>query len=86
MENDDPLLLSYKFFFDGGLNNVYYFSTVNSIAYEVQFKPSPYVFNETAFSNDVFELVLKVIDAPEGVRPPFDSCTEVTVATIVKDF
>ena len=35
---------SYPFQFDGGLNNIYSFVTINEVSYEVHFVPSAYMF------------------------------------------
>jgi Family of unknown function (DUF6169) len=82
-------LPSYTFSYLGGINNVYSFSTHNAIDYEVAFKPTPYgLGDESPYADDIFELVLKIIDSPEGenIRPPFDALTAPTVAAIIKDF
>jgi hypothetical protein len=34
----------YKFYFEGGQNNSYFFETKEEIIYEIIFKPSPYLF------------------------------------------
>ncbi|PRY45464.1 hypothetical protein CLV58_102213 [Spirosoma oryzae] len=65
----------------------YLFRTINSIVYEVQFKPTPYLFGEhSPFADSIVELVLKVVDAPTGVRPPRDAVTAPTIAAIINDF
>ncbi|TRX39277.1 hypothetical protein [Flavobacterium restrictum] len=34
----------YKFYFDGGQNNSYFFETKGEAIYEIIFKPTPYLF------------------------------------------
>ena len=44
MSNEERQLLGYNYEFLGGIFNSYFFATVGVIIYEVQFKPTPYLF------------------------------------------
>lgn len=77
----------YAYTFIGGPNNLYEFETANQISYEVAFKPSPYALGDDfTLGEHIYELVLKVVDAPGGAKPPFDALTAPTVAAIIRDF
>ena len=87
MSEEEPLLSGYNFTFAGGIQNSYLFVTLNHILYEIQFKPTPYLFGENfIIANEIVELVIKVIDNPSGRRPPLDSLIAPTVAAIINDF
>jgi hypothetical protein len=63
MSEGEPLLSSYNFSFAGGIHNSYLFVTLKQITYEIQFKPTPYLFGENfVIANEIVELVIKVID------------------------
>ncbi|MVM39540.1 hypothetical protein GO730_21290 [Spirosoma sp. HMF3257] len=77
----------YDFIFVGGARNSYTFITDLLITYEIQFKPTPYLFGEEfVLANEIVELVIKVADNPTGRRPPLDSLIAPTVAAIINDF
>jgi hypothetical protein len=62
----------YDFLFIGGERNTYIFLTDLLITYEIQFKPTPYLFGDGfVLANEIVELVVKVADNPTGRRPPF---------------
>jgi hypothetical protein len=86
MKEERPLL-GYDYSFIGGINNSYYFKTVNQIFYEVKFKPTPYLFDSSfVFANDVFEMVIEVVDNETGRKLPLDKLIPFTIATVFKDF
>ena len=73
----------YDFLFVGGERNTYTFLTDLLITYEIQFKPTPYLFGEDfVLSEEIVELVIKVADNPMGKRPPFDSLIAPTVGLL----
>ncbi|MEA5457802.1 DUF6169 family protein [Arcicella sp. LKC2W] len=84
---DNELVLPYKKLFLGGSDNVYGFETVNSIVYEVKFKPTSYIFESyLAFPIDAFEFVISVALNPTGKNPPLDAKIPFTIASIFMDF
>lgn len=87
MNEEEPQLSSYNFDFAGGSHNSYLFVTVHRTIYEIQFKPTPYLFGEDfVLSNEIVELVIKVAENPTDRRPPLDALIAPTVATIIGDF
>ncbi|GAB4007788.1 hypothetical protein GCM10028808_12330 [Spirosoma migulaei] len=87
MTNVEQQPSKYDFLFVGGERNTYTFLTDLLITYEIQFKPTPYLFGEDfVLSEEIVELVIKVADNPIGKRPPFDSLIAPTVAAIINDF
>lgn len=87
MKSEEHPLSIYNYVLVDGQPSTYLFRTINGIVYEIQFKPTPYLFGDTSpFADDIVELVLKVVDAPAGVRPPRDSVTAPTIAAIISHF
>lgn len=80
-------MLGYEFLFTGGEWNAYTFTTDHLVSYEVQFKPSPYLFG-IAFSqpDELVELVIKITENPTGQHIPFDALVAPTVVAIIDDF
>jgi hypothetical protein len=80
--------MSYKFFFEGGLENSYFFETNSGIIYEVIFKPTPYLFGdeESFFSDLIFEFSILVQFNSNEKLPAADSKIGLTAAEIFKDF
>jgi Family of unknown function (DUF6169) len=77
----------YDFYFGGGINNSYYFSTDNEIEYVVKFKDTSYIFDgRLDFEVYAFEMVIEIEENPLEIKPPLDSKMPLTVATIFKDF
>jgi hypothetical protein len=77
---------SYAFEFAGGNNNIYLFETASGIQYEVQFKPSPYIFDKAElFASFIYEFVLLV---RENANPIIESDKRVpfTIVHIILDF
>ncbi len=63
------------------------FQTNNGLIYEVVFKPSGYIFDESApFYNNVFEFAILVAENPSGKNPPLDKLIPNTIAGIFDDF
>ena len=81
--------MPYSYFFLGGLNNSYFFETVNDIIYEIKFKPSSYLFNyhiNLDIADLVFEFVIGIAEKPANLKPPLDKKISLTVAHIFHDF
>lgn len=80
-------LPSYNFIFVGGKENSYIFETETGVIYEVNFKPSKYIF-ESGFSYSAFtfEFVIKVLENPIHKSPPLDIKVSATTAVIFIDF
>ena len=80
--------MSYSFFFEGGLDNSYFFKTNDEIIYEVIFKPTPYLFGDekSIFSDLIFEFSILVHFNPNDKLPAADSKIGATSAEILKDF
>ena len=77
----------YDFFFAGGINNSYYFSTDLEIDYGVKFKDSSYIFDgRLDFDVQAFEMVIEIEENPNSIKPPLDSKMPITISTIFKDF
>ena len=77
----------YDFLFIGGKQNTYTFITDLLITYEIQFKPTPYLFGDDfVLANEIVELVIKIANNPTGRQPPLDPLIAPTVATIINDF
>lgn len=87
MEPTNPPPTSYSFRFEGGIDNTYAFTTSTSIAYLVRFKPTPYIISEEwVFHNDVYELVIDLVDNPTGKSSSLDLVIPATLAAIIRDF
>lgn len=85
--SEEPQPSKYDFLFIGDERNTYAFTTDLLIIYEIQFKPTPYLFGEDfVLSDEIVELVIKVADNPLGRRPPFDPLIAPTVAAVINDF
>ena len=77
----------YDFYFGGGINNSYYFSTDLEIEYDIKFKDTSYIFDgRLDFDIQAFELVIEIKGNPTSIKPPLDSKIPLTIATIFKDF
>lgn len=87
MKKEEQPSSGYDFVFMGFESNSYFFETDSKITYEIQFKPTPYLFNEKyEFANLTFEFVISVIYNPLQGRPPLDGNTSRTIAKIFEDF
>jgi hypothetical protein len=87
MSEEEHQSSRYNFDFAGGEVNSYLFITSQRITYEIQFKPTPYLFGEEfVLADEIVELVIKVADNPTDRRPPFDVLIAPTVAAIIDDF
>ena len=80
--------MSYKFFFEDGFYNSYFFETNDEIIYEVNFKPTPYLFGDekSFFSDLIFEFSILVEFNPNHKLPALDSKIGQTIALIFNDF
>ncbi len=80
--------MSYSFFFEGGIENSYYFETYNGIIYKVIFKPTPYLFGDekSFFSDSIFEFSIIIQFNPNEKLPATNSKIGATSAEIFKDF
>lgn len=82
-----PSTEPYKFTFEGGEDNSYFFISHRDVVYQVKFKPSFYLFDAPAeVAENVFELVIADIYVPRQQPPLLDLQTPVTIAAIVEDF
>ncbi|MBD2751831.1 DUF6169 family protein [Spirosoma validum] len=87
MNEEEPPLSSYNFNFVGGPRNSYFFITLQQITYEIQFKPTPYLFGDDfVLADEIVELVIKVTNNPTGRTPSLDVLIAPTVAAIINDF
>lgn len=76
----------YEFQYVGGKNNSYLFETTLGIKYEVQFKPSPYIFGEDAiFASHIYEFVL-LIRGRINEQVESDHRIPVTIVGIIINF
>lgn len=65
----------------------YVFRTVNSILYEVRFKPSGYIFEDDPdIQPFVFEVSILVLENPLNKHPPSDPLVSKTIALIFGQF
>jgi hypothetical protein len=80
--------MSYNFFFDGGINNSYFFETKEGVIYQIIFKPTPYLFGDenTKFSDLIFEFSLFIEFNPSDKLPTTDFKIGQTTAEIFNDF
>ncbi len=77
----------YEFEFVGGNYNLYRFSTVAEVRYEVKFVPSTDFFDAyPGLGAEVFEMIISVVDNPRGGRLPADARTSLTVFAIFEHF
>jgi hypothetical protein len=87
MQNEVPHSSAYNFRFDGGATNDYAFQTKAGYVYLVSFKPSGYIFPQSAaFQNDVFEFVITLTNGQAGALPLADLLIEPTIVLIFQDF
>lgn len=78
--------MSYQYFFAGGSGNSYFFETINKIVYEIKFKPSPYLFPGSEFSEQIYEFLIAVTVNGTGKNPPQDISVSDTIAEIFQEF
>lgn len=87
MKQEEQLPLDYKFEFVGEDCNSYVFETYSKIIYEIQFKPTPYLFDSSReYAKFTFEFVIAVLHNPLQGRPPLDTKSSRTIAKIFEDF
>jgi hypothetical protein len=80
--------MSYPFYFEGYLDNIYSFETDLGLTYNVKFKPSDYLIGDvkTEYSHYLFEFVIELIYNPLKRNPPLDKLVSTTIAVIIIDF
>ena len=80
--------MHYKFYFDGGQNNSYFFETVEGIIYEIIFKFTPYLFDlkNVEIIENTFEFSIVVNYNPNSKLPSNDKKIGATVVAIFMDF
>lgn len=86
MQSEESSYRGYEFVFEGGKINAYTFQTEAGIAYVVSFKPTPYLFDNTLYAENTYELSITVAVNPTGRSPVFDTKVSRTVAAVFEDF
>lgn len=62
--------MAYDYFFLSGTNNSYVFETSVGIVYEIKFKPTTYLFDESyIFSKLVYEFIIDVAVNETSKKP-----------------
>jgi hypothetical protein len=76
--------VSYKFYFEGGKNNSYFFETKREVIYEVIFKPTPYLFELDTIEiiENTFEFSILLKYNPNSKLPSNDNKIGATVVAI----
>ncbi len=76
---------AYDFLYVVGTTNVYTFTTISGAAYAVQFKPTPYLFEDTPeLGKHIHELVIELVRL--GERRTVDVRIPYTIAAICRQF
>ncbi|MFM9825070.1 DUF6169 family protein [Flavobacterium sp.] len=80
--------MNYKFYFEGGQNNSYFFETVEGIIYEIIFKFTPYLFESKNIEiiENTFEFSILLNYNPNSKTPSNDKKIGATVVAIFMDF
>ncbi len=80
--------MHYKFYFEGGQNNSYYFETKDGIIYEIVFKFTPYLFEvkNTEITENTFEFSILQSFNPNLKNSSNDKKIGATVVAIFMDF
>ena len=87
MKQEEQQSSNYKFEFIGSDHNSYIFETDSKIIYEIQFKPTPYLFDASnEYAKFTFEFMIAVLHNPLQGRSPLDNNTSRTIAKIFEDF
>ena len=77
----------YDYEIKGGVENVYGFSTIDRIGYEIKFIPSSdYFIAHPDLDIAAFEMTISVVANPIGDRLPADKRTAPTIFAIFQDF
>ncbi|MEI7587740.1 DUF6169 family protein [Runella sp.] len=78
----------YSFNFLGGTDNIYSFQTKNEFAYEILFRPTPYLFGINSINSKfIYELIIRVARNNSSKKsPPFDQLVSPTIAEIFTNF
>lgn len=78
---------SYNFFLLNPYDNNFYFITDNYIVYEIEFKPSNYLFESIEpIATETFELSISIYSKPPFQKSEFDPITGQTIFLIFEDF
>ncbi|MEZ0487270.1 DUF6169 family protein [Fibrella aquatica] len=86
MQNEERPLSKYDVEFIE-TDNLFKFITDAVVTYEVAFKPTPYLFDEeSAFSQHVVELVIRISKESVNQRPGLDRLVAPTIASVVADY
>lgn len=80
--------MNYKFYFEGGQNNSYFFETTDGIIYEIIFKFTPYLFElkNVEVVENTFEFSILLSYNPNLKPPSNDKKIGATVVAIFMDF
>lgn len=85
MPDEERLIYEFKFF--GGPNNRYIFVTIHDVVYAVRFKPgADYVPLVELWRDDLYELTIRIVVAPEPIHIPADPVIFPTIVAIITDF
>lgn len=77
----------YGFRFTGGEHNVYRFSTDDNVDYEIKFVSSTDFFEDPeTFGADIFEMIILVVENPNGDHLPADKRVSPTIFAIFDHF
>ncbi|MBC7643175.1 MAG: hypothetical protein H7174_12720 [Flavobacterium sp.] len=78
----------YNYFFEGGINNSYFFETNEEVIYEIVFKPTPYLFElkNIEIIENTFEFSILLKYNPNPKTPSNDKKIGATVVAIFIDF
>lgn len=86
MERGRPIE-PYEYSFIGDPFNSYFFTTLDTITYEIKFIPSTEYFSAYPdLESDAFEMTISIADNPIGNRLPSDKRTAPTIFAIFEDF
>ncbi len=85
MQSEEPLI--YRFKFEGGWDNVYSFNTKHKVEYDVRFKPDAnYMPLHELWRDELHEIVIEVISAPDLLYIPADPAIFPTLVAIISNF
>jgi hypothetical protein len=86
MQNEELPLSGYNYNCLVGDKIIYTFETNVGIIYEIKFKTTDYLFEESGLENYTYEMVIEVLVNQTGKTPSFDKATGLTVSAITNDF
>jgi Family of unknown function (DUF6169) len=86
IKKEEALLLRYPLY-TGRNNNEYTFNTESRVTYEVEFRPTPYLFDEgSAFLHHVVELIIRVSVNSVNQYPALDKRVAMAISDSVADY